>query len=110
THAVSRAFRPPFRSQELCTAVSAPQFRRTRRPPPATLFPYTPLFRSPAAEPAAAPATAPAAPAAPAPAAAPEPAAPACPVPMVEDRKSTRLNSSHVKISHAVFCSKKKTG
>src|SRR5207302_7123722 len=27
----------------------------------------------------------------------------------VEDRKSTRLNSSHVKISYAVFCSKKKT-
>src|SRR5690606_41697400 len=25
-----------------------------------------------------------------------------------EDRKSTRLNSSHVKISYAVFCSKKK--
>src|SRR5690606_40057887 len=25
------------------------------------------------------------------------------------DRKSTRLNSSHVKISYAVFCSKKKT-
>src|SRR5690606_42069355 len=26
------------------------------------------------------------------------------------DRKSTRLNSSHVKTSYAVFCSKKKTG
>src|SRR5436309_7412088 len=26
-----------------------------------------------------------------------------------EDRKSTRLNSSHVKISYAVFCMKKKT-
>src|SRR5690606_42088112 len=26
-----------------------------------------------------------------------------------QDRKSTRLNSSHVKISHAVFCLKKKT-
>src|SRR5690606_41663924 len=26
-----------------------------------------------------------------------------------EDRKSTRLNSSHVKISYAVFCLKKKT-
>src|SRR5690554_7788158 len=25
------------------------------------------------------------------------------------DRKSTRLNSSHVRISYAVFCSKKKT-
>src|SRR5690606_41719084 len=28
---------------------------------------------------------------------------------MLEDRKSTRLNSSHVKISYAVFCLKKKT-
>src|SRR5690606_40864405 len=27
----------------------------------------------------------------------------------VVDRKSTRLNSSHVKTSYAVFCSKKKT-
>src|SRR5690606_36859074 len=27
----------------------------------------------------------------------------------MEDRKSTRLNSSHVKISYAVFCLKKKT-
>src|SRR3712207_7627035 len=28
----------------------------------------------------------------------------------VEDRKSTRLNSSHANISYAVFCLKKKTG
>src|SRR5690606_40079315 len=28
---------------------------------------------------------------------------------VLEDRKSTRLNSSHVKISYAVFCLKKKT-
>src|SRR5690606_41371351 len=28
---------------------------------------------------------------------------------MIGDRKSTRLNSSHVKISYAVFCLKKKT-
>src|SRR5690606_40534439 len=27
-----------------------------------------------------------------------------------KDRKSTRLNSSHVQISYAVFCLKKKTG
>src|SRR5690606_24810338 len=27
----------------------------------------------------------------------------------IKDRKSTRLNSSHVKISYAVFCLKKKT-
>src|SRR5690606_41107695 len=30
-------------------------------------------------------------------------------VPQDRDRKSTRLNSSHVKISYAVFCLKKKT-
>src|SRR5690625_5784636 len=28
----------------------------------------------------------------------------------LQDRKSTRLNSSHVAISYAVFCLKKKTG
>src|SRR5436305_4564420 len=28
---------------------------------------------------------------------------------LYKDRKSTRLNSSHVRISYAVFCSKKKT-
>src|SRR5690554_7104528 len=27
----------------------------------------------------------------------------------IQDRKSTRLNSSHVRISYAVFCLKKKT-
>src|SRR3712207_7427859 len=30
-------------------------------------------------------------------------------VTVVEDRKSTRLNSSHANISYAVFCLKKKT-
>src|SRR5690606_39431378 len=29
-------------------------------------------------------------------------------MPVIRDRKSTRLNSSHVKISYAVFCLKKK--
>src|SRR5690606_39323591 len=29
---------------------------------------------------------------------------------LIQDRKSTRLNSSHVKISYAVFCLKKKNG
>src|SRR5690606_39410089 len=29
-------------------------------------------------------------------------------LPLPQDRKSTRLNSSHVKISYAVFCLKKK--
>src|SRR3712207_7508453 len=31
-----------------------------------------------------------------------------CPPPKKEDRKSTRLNSSHANISYAVFCLKKK--
>src|SRR5438874_4057169 len=67
-----------------------------RRPPKSTLFPYTTLFRSDFAEVSAGrelrhharggdrqlPAG---------------------------DRKSTRLNSSHVEISYAVFCLKKKT-
>src|SRR3989442_6572275 len=70
-----------------------------RRPPRSTLFPYTTLFRSRA------------------PAAAVErPAVARHPrgVDRVlggideEDRKSTRLNSSHVRISYAVFCLKKK--
>src|SRR5690606_41423021 len=74
-------------------------FLMIRRPPRSTLFPYTTLFRS-------------------------------CPVRTMpsrsqswidasalssalattrsRDRKSTRLNSSHVKISYAVFCLKKK--
>src|SRR5207249_8479539 len=62
-----------------------------RRPPRSTLFPYTTLFRSP------------------------DP----CQLRgsgtflfvgenVPEDRKSTRLNSSHVSISYAVFCLKKK--
>src|SRR5690606_39352037 len=33
---------------------------------------------------------------------------PVCTLKLYEDRKSTRLNSSHVKISYAVFCLKKK--
>src|SRR5439155_26053186 len=44
--------------------------------------------------------------------AAPLPAAAACRrprAPACRDRKSTRLNSSHVAISYAVFCLKKKT-
>src|SRR5699024_12726084 len=31
----------------------------------------------------------------------------ACPAVLLSDRKSTRLNSSHVSISYAVFCLKK---
>src|SRR6266496_6288837 len=72
-----------------------------RRPPRSTLFPYTTLFRSPRA----------------ASASVGDPmrgqslfVAKGC----VQchavrgDRKSTRLNSSHVEISYAVFCLKKK--
>src|SRR5215469_17840534 len=63
-------------------------FLMIRRPPRSTLFPYTTLFRSPAGRswwPAC------------------------CPGPVrAADRKSTRLNSSHVEISYAVFCLKKK--
>src|SRR5688572_31124214 len=86
-----------------------------RRPPRSTLFPYTTLFRSPDLRPPARGLR---------PAAAPDAAlrgsqrrgqegarraegrlrAPA----LAEDRKSTRLNSSHSQISYAVFCLKKK--
>src|SRR5205807_4864725 len=65
-----------------------------RRPPRSTLFPYTTLFRSRLPVPEA-------------------------PLPVLSpllsvvpgqllDRKSTRLNSSHLVISYAVFCLKKK--
>src|SRR3712207_7039226 len=90
-----------------------------RLPPRSTLFPYTTLFRSAdwilselqtrprlvsaADEPAALPIS----------------AADADPRPsrrdtghstaQLQDRKSTRLNSSHANISYAVFCLKKKT-
>src|SRR2546426_1501298 len=91
-----------------------------RRPPRSTLFPYTTLFRSlsaptlrradparlegedrdgarlaarhPARDDAERP-----------------PGVLATPHPVSGDRKSTRLNSSHLVISYAVFCLKKKT-
>src|SRR5256885_6697579 len=69
-----------------------------RRPPRSTLFPYTTLFRSRARRhrrgrrlPAAA---------------AHQPLDGRSPA--LGDRKSTRLNSSHLVISYAVFCLKKK--
>src|SRR5574342_502111 len=69
-------------------------FLMIRRPPRSTLFPYTTLFRSGAA---------------------PGRVAPPDRVPSgldrgdrTRDRKSTRLNSSHHRISYAVFCLKKK--
>src|SRR5256885_12867939 len=65
-----------------------------RRPPRSTLFPYTTLFRSLRAE-------------------VPEKGLgdadfPGCVELAGGDRKSTRLNSSHLVISYAVFCLKKK--
>src|SRR5215472_18005196 len=65
-------------------------FLMIRRPPRSTLFPYTTLFRS-------------------------RPHLPTSPQVHFcrsrdrgRDRKSTRLNSSHLGISYAVFCLKKK--
>src|SRR5574342_850522 len=66
-------------------------FLMIRRPPRSTLFPYTTLFRS---EPAPRP---------------PRIDAHAAQLGGPDaDRKSTRLNSSHHRISYAVFCLKKK--
>src|SRR5437773_8118043 len=72
-------------------------FLLIRRPPRSTLFPYTTLFRSVGVD--------------------ENISAHAvvgqghsyrrCAV--IPDRKSTRLNSSHITISYAVFCLKKKT-
>src|SRR5690606_39417429 len=81
----------------------------------ATRFPSTTLFRSRASATAANPAVAPTRQTiAPAPPQAPDAAthhrcgtsARLSAIPTRTDRKSTRLNSSHVKISYAVFCMK----
>src|SRR3712207_7798593 len=93
-----------------------------RRPPRSTLFPYTTLFRSlpPAAAPRAAVAARLAAGAVRDLRSLVEGGDPAEEHPAnllrdlrsaawrAEDRKSTRLNSSHANISYAVFCLKKK--
>src|SRR5438874_6868686 len=64
-----------------------------RRPPRSTLFPYTTLFRSLVIRLGPGDVD----------------AERARPLPRARlDRKSTRLNSSHVEISYAVFCLKKK--
>src|SRR5258705_9654464 len=79
-----------------------------RRPPRSTLFPYTTLFRSPSsgAEPAwaARPFTLRIT------EAIPDVASASLSLNRLgdPDRKSTRLNSSHLGISYAVFCLKKK--
>src|SRR6266850_3840077 len=66
-------------------------FLMIRRPPRSTLFPYTTLFRSTS------------------PSITTRVPCRRDPVPAPEvDRKSTRLNSSHLVISYAVFCLKKK--
>src|SRR5256885_8000521 len=67
-----------------------------RRPPRSTLFPYTTLFRSHRSSSSPAP---------------PWPSSTPTTTPTSRanrDRKSTRLNSSHLVISYAVFCLKKK--
>src|SRR6266699_4804565 len=68
-------------------------FLMLRRPPRSTLFPYTTLFRSRTDALSRRQCV--------------------CPQSrarrQVRDRKSTRLNSSHVRISYAVFCLKKKS-
>src|SRR3712207_7665576 len=88
-----------------------------RRPPRSTLFPYTPLFRSVVGrglvdEQALRPAGDQEGDAdqqeADQHARAGVPAGRAGPRVQAEDRKSTRLNSSHANISYAVFCLKKK--
>src|SRR5207344_1293832 len=79
----------------LLSMISFLFFLMIRRPPRSTLFPYTTLFRSDRLNTPVSPATrrrtwrrrrA-----------------------WGSDRKSTRLNSSHVRISYAVFCLKKKS-
>src|SRR5688572_33071797 len=79
-------------------------FLMIRRPPRSTLFPYTTLFRSPAGRITGALI-------APAGCSRTECQLLDCNAPRTlseEDRKSTRLNSSHSQISYAVFCLKKK--
>src|SRR5256885_5110782 len=72
-----------------------------RRPPRSTLFPYTTLFRSTNIGPdvrASRPTTT----------VTRFPRPPSLFPSAAQDRKSTRLNSSHLVISYAVFCLKKK--
>src|SRR5437899_8390174 len=82
-------------------------FLMPRRPPRSTLFPYTTLFRSPYPPPDLSPhqhrrnryrG----------PGLVPEARFPRTIRAARRDRKSTRLNSSHLGISYAVFCLKKK--
>src|SRR5688572_32244289 len=95
-----------------------------RRPPRSPLFPYTTLFRSLLSLEGEGAGTAPGAPTPAAKERVHEGASPSSSEPATygshsgvyetisvrvpEDRKSTRLNSSHSQISYAVFCLKKK--
>src|SRR5688572_31222242 len=72
-------------------------FLMIRRPPRSTLFPYTTLFRSSERDPFRIHG-----------AHGSLSCAAALDIRFLEDRKSTRLNSSHSQISYAVFCLKKK--
>src|SRR5207249_10603468 len=99
--AVARALRGLAVTARAATRDSRVFLWLSRPPPPSTLFPYTTLFRSGrTSQPRLAPVNA-------------WPAASAGSTPSGHaytgaDRKSTRLNSSHVSISYAVFCLKKK--
>src|SRR5436309_11712164 len=81
-------------------------FLMLRRPPRSTLFPYTTLFRSRACANCSRPCPSASTCVGDSTTALGQSSATSSPTPT--DRKSTRLNSSHVKISYAVFCLKKK--
>src|SRR5437773_9742727 len=72
-----------------------------RHPPRSTLFPYTTLFRSRHVSPSPKPDS-------PKGIGSPPPFGSVALRSVTQDRKSTRLNSSHITISYAVFCLKKK--
>src|SRR5699024_12499584 len=84
-------------------------FSKPPLPPSSSLFPYTTLFRSPGhwRHPQASRRQRPPPRRPPQASHRQRPHHPDCPLPP-RDRKSTRLNSSHVSISYAVFCLKKK--
>src|SRR2546426_12525661 len=90
-----------FLQHSYCLLVFSFFFLMIRRPPRSTLFPYTTLFRSRPARTSVSCVSR-------------KPISQGRPVYLKEvngeepDRKSTRLNSSHLVISYAVFCLKKK--
>src|SRR2546426_6975209 len=84
-------------------------FLMIRRPPRSTLFPYTTLFRSPWTHSKYETMTPPAFARMSGITVTPRSRRIATASGVVGDRKSTRLNSSHLVISYAVFCLKKKT-